>query len=169
LTVSNGTVYALADDGSLSAFRADAVDTTGPEYPYTYPPSGQQVNGQPPVVIAAQAIDAGTGLNPDSLILKLDGRTLEASFDPDRNLIIYVTRSSGKIVDPPLADGRHTVTVSAADWRGNKSEQVWSFVVNNALPANSPRTAPAPPRSNRSTTPRSAPAQGGGGTPPSNP
>ena len=34
----------------------------------------------------------------------------------------------------PLADGRHTVTLQVADWKGNKVEWTWTFVVDNSLP-----------------------------------
>ena len=93
--------------------------------------------------MAASVVDIGSGLNPATLSIKLDGRALDAIFDADRNLVIYTTKPSGKITDTPLTDGRHTVTINAADWRGNKSSQTWSFVVNNSLPVNSPKAAPS--------------------------
>ena len=53
VSIANGTLYVLSDDGSLSAFRPDATDTTGPDIPYMYPPEDRPINGQPPVTIAA--------------------------------------------------------------------------------------------------------------------
>jgi hypothetical protein len=143
LSIADNTLYAVSDDGTLSAFRPDAPDTTGPELAVTYPAPAQAVSGQPPLTIAASAIDMGTGLNPDSISVKLDGQPVGANFDANQNLIYYQTKATGKIVDRPLENGRHTVTVTATDWRGNSSEQTWSFVVNNALPpASSTREAP---------------------------
>jgi len=149
IAVSGGTVFAVADDGSLSAFRADAPDSTGPEFAKLYPPPGRAINGQPPVTLAASIIDVGSGLNPRSVVVKLDNKPVTATYDANRNLVIYATKASGKIVDQPLADGRHTVSIVAQDWRGNKSENTWSFIVNNALPPPAPREAPTASRSAR--------------------
>jgi outer membrane protein assembly factor BamB len=142
IVVSGGTIFAVADDGSLSAFRADAPDTTGPEFSGLYPPPGRAINGQPPVTLAASITDIGTGLNPGALVVKLDDKPVSALYDPDRNLVVYTTKASGKIVDQPLPDGRHTVSIVAQDWRGNKSENTWSFIVNNTLPPPAKRAAP---------------------------
>ena len=111
----------------------------------------------------------------------LDDKRVDATFDPSRNLLIYVTKATGKIVDQPLTDGRHTVMITAADYRGNKSEQAWSFIVNNTLPAatrqapvaRTPRATTTTPRTNGRGTRRNATDNGGGtgdtGTPPTPP
>ena len=145
ITVSGHTVYALTDDGSLSAFRADAPDGTGPLTDIVYPLPGQSVNGNPPLVVAATVLDPGSGLDPDSIKLTLDGKEVAAQYDANRNLVIYATRPSGKIIDPPLSAGRHSVTISASDWKGNVSEDEWSFVVDNSLPKPSSSSTPTAP------------------------
>lgn len=160
VSISDGTVYALSDDGALSAFRPDAPDTSGPTLTNQYPPVGKAVSGQPPVTLAANVMDTGSGLNPDSLEVRLDNTKVAAVFDPTRNLVIYQTKASGKVVDPPLQDGRHSVTIIASDWRGNKTEETWSFRVNNALPPASSRETPAPPRTRPGINP-----PGGGNRP----
>jgi hypothetical protein len=163
LSIAGNTLYAVSDDGTLSAFRPDAPDTTGPELSITYPAQAQAVSGQPPLTLAASAIDMGTGLNPDSIKMTLDGQPVGANFDTNQNLIYYQTKATGKIVDRPLENGRHTVTVTATDWRGNASEQTWSFIVNNALPpASAIREAPRV-RSTRPATPGNNTPGGRGG------
>ncbi len=149
--VANNTLYILTDDGSLSAFRADAVDTLGPVISDTQPDMGVVMNGSPPIEFAAKIVDDGSGVNPDSVKLLLDNQgiprkpktnndtdTLDTvngyAYDTDTAMLRYTTQepSSASTVRP-LADGRHTVTVVAADWRGNTSTKSWSFTVDNTL------------------------------------
>lgn len=165
ISISDGTVYVLSDDGSLSAFRPDAPDATGPSVTVAYPPAGTAVSGQPPLTVAAYVRDMGTGIDPSTLTMKLDGRDVTATFDPTRSLIIYATRSSGRLVDPPLPNGRHNATVMAKDWRGNVTEESWSFVVNNSLRPPTSRETPAAPRVTRPSadTPPPGGRRGGGG------
>ncbi|MDX1932120.1 MAG: PQQ-binding-like beta-propeller repeat protein [Capsulimonadales bacterium] len=141
IAVANGTLFVIGDDGSLSAFRSDAPDATGPELAELYPPAGFSVSGQPPVTLAAKITDIGSGVDPNSFVVKLDDARVAAQYDPSRSLLIYVTKDSGKIVDQPLTDGRHVISITATDYRGNKTEQSWSFIVNNSLP---PQTRRAP-------------------------
>lgn len=174
VTVSGKTVYALTDDGSLSAFRADAPDGTGPLTTIVYPQPGQAVNGNPPLVLAASVLDPGSGLDPDSIKMTLDGKEVNAQYDANRNLVIYATRPSGKIIDPPLSGGRHLATITATDWKGNVSEDEWSFIVDNALPKPSSSSTPTAPIAGSRPAPAGAanpaarPNRGGNGngTPP---
>ena len=152
VTISGHTVYALTDDGSLSAFRADAPDGTGPITDVVYPRSGQVVNGNPPLVLAATVLDPGSGLDPDSIKMMLDGKEVDAQYDANRNLVIYATRPSGKIIDAPLSNGRHSATITATDWKGNVSEDEWSFVVDNAVARPASRTTPTAPVPGKSST-----------------
>lgn len=158
LSISSNTLFAVSDDGTLSAFRPDAPDATGPDISGLYPPPGRAVSGTPPVTFAANVLDMGSGLDPASLDVKLDGQKVGAEYDSNRSLVYYQTKASGKIIDRPLENGRHTISISAKDWRGNVAEQNWSFLVNNALPpASATREAP------RVTAPRPNPS--GSGTP----
>ncbi len=145
ITVSGKAVYALTDDGSLSAFRPDAPDGSGPITDIVYPRAGQSVNGNPPLVLAATVLDPGSGLNPDTIKMTLDGKDVDAVYDANRNLVLYATRSSGKAIDPPLTGGRHTATITATDWKGNESNEEWSFVVDNSLPKPAVGTTPSAP------------------------
>jgi outer membrane protein assembly factor BamB len=163
LSLSGGTLYVVSDDGTLSALRPDAPDSTPPYATEQYPRAGQAISGKPPVVIAARLADFGSGVDPSTIKFSLDDQPLQYQYEAATNLVRYQTQSTGRIVDPPLSDGRHTVTVTVADWRGNATEITWSFLVDNTLPATSTRNAPAAPRQ---TTPAVAPAPRTGTTTP---
>jgi len=143
VSVANGALYVLTDDGTLSAFRADAPDSTAPFATQLYPAPGSSVNGGPGLILAAKLTDPGSGLETSSIKMLLDDKEVGASYDQVQTLAYYRTRGTGKIVDPPLANGRHTVTLTAKDYRGNTLERTWSFVVDNSLPPPSSTEAPA--------------------------
>ena len=164
VTISGHTLYTLTDDGSLSAFRADAPDGTGPITEIVYPHPGQSVNGNPPLVLAATVLDPGSGLDPDSVKMTLDGKEVDAQYDANRNLVIYATRPSGKIIDPALPAGRHSATITATDWKGNVSEEEWSFVVDNSVPRPSTSSTPNAPVVKNKPTAAGKPGQTASGT-----
>ncbi len=161
LALSGGTLYALSSDGSLTAFRADAPDSTGPVFTEHYPKPGNALNGKPPFVAAVKISDDGSGLNPTTITAALDGKEVPALYDFKRSLVYYATQSTGRLVDPPLAEGRHEFTVRAKDWRGNETVETWSFVVDNSLPVRTTTPAPNAPRAPSTTDPK-------GTTPPGN-
>lgn len=146
LALSDGTLYALSSDGTLTAFRADAPDTTGPLFTEHYPKAGTALNGKPPFVVAVKINDFGTGLNPESISAAMDGKDVSMVYDSKRSLVYYATQSSGRVVDPPLANGRHEFTIHAKDWRNNETVETWSFVVDNGLPERVGAPAPSKPR-----------------------
>jgi outer membrane protein assembly factor BamB len=145
--VSDKTLFILSDDGSLSAFRATAVDTRGPEITPIEPEMGVVINGAPPVHFEATIEDDGSGVNPDTVKLLLDGNGVPRKpsgqenedkpgykYDVLTSTLTYDTEepTSASTVHP-LADGRHTVTVVAADWYGNVTRKSWTFTVDNSL------------------------------------
>ena len=122
--VADGTLYVVSSDGTLSAFRHDAPDNIGPEILQSAPASGSTVPTDN-LTYGALIVDQGSGVNPASVTLELDG-TLDplALYHSDSNAV-YNTSAA------PLTEGDHQVTVNASDWRGNKSTQSWSFTVRN--------------------------------------
>ena len=165
LAIANGTLYALSDDGSLSAFRTDAPDSTPPLATKLFPRPGSQVSGAPPLVFAAELDDPGSGFDRESVKLRLDEQEVVATFDPGRNLVYYRTGAQTNAASNNLTNGRHTVTLTARDWRGNVREETWSFSVDNSLPAavNQSPATPAAPRQPRvrPTTPPGGQRPGG--------
>lgn len=145
--VADKTLFIMSDDGSLSAFRADAVDDTGPEITPIEPDMGVVINGSPPVHFEATIVDDGSGVNPDTVKLLIDNNPVQRKpagqenedkpgykYDVLTSTLTYDTEepSSASTVRP-LSDGRHTVTVVAADWMGNVTRKSWTFTVDNSL------------------------------------
>jgi outer membrane protein assembly factor BamB len=129
--VSNGSLYILADDGTLHAFRSDAPDNTPPQVVKLGPARDSLRNGKPPVEIAAVIVDPGSGIKPDSITMLLDDSQVEHKYAPERGIVWYRTPVTQPIV--PLKNGRHTVTLKIEDWAGNKSETLWSFNVDSRI------------------------------------
>ena len=122
--LAGGTLYVVSDDGSLSAFRSDASDHIGPQLTQLVPESGGFVPSEG-LSYGAYLVDEGTGIDPATVILALDGAvTAKASYIPAQNAI-YDTPTT------PLKEGRHQITVKASDWRGNSTTQSWSFTVDD--------------------------------------
>jgi outer membrane protein assembly factor BamB len=161
VSIANNGLYLVSDDGTLSAFRPDATDTSAPLASGMYPPPGFAINGSPGLVIAANVTDPGSGIDPSSVKMTLDKKEVEADYDTVTNLVYYKTRATGKVVDPPLTNGRHTVVLTAKDYKGNLQQTDWSFVVDNSLAqyraGTGNTTTPPPPQ----TRPGMAPGRGG--------
>lgn len=129
--VSNGTLYILADDGTLHAFRHDIPDSTPPYVSIVVPPRDFLMNGNPPVQMGAVVVDQGSGINSDTISMSLDGEPVEHNFIVERGIVWHKT----KVTQPirPLRDGLHTVALSLSDWAGNKTDMSWCFTVNNRM------------------------------------
>lgn len=125
--VADGTLYVVSDDGSLSAFRHDAADGIGPQILQSAPASGATVPTDN-LTYGALIVDQGSGVDPASVSLELDGKVDPlALFHADANAI-YNTSTT------PLTEGDHQITVKATDWRGNAATQNWHFTVRNGAP-----------------------------------
>jgi len=160
LVVSDQHLLVLSDDGTLNAFGPEGVDVAGPIITQPRPARGTMLNGLPPLSLSAYLWDEGTGVNPASVKVYLDGQPLEESkvryderrglkpgvvYDPVQRKIEYNSYQAGTAQkSDALQNGRHTVRVDAADWKGNANSLEWSFIVDNTLPAR-PRPQPGAP------------------------
>jgi eukaryotic-like serine/threonine-protein kinase len=180
LVVSGQHLLVLSDDGTLNAFGPDGVDVAGPVITQPRPTRGTALNGLPPLSFSAYLWDVGSGINPATVKLTLDGQDLEKSKDPYN---LHRASTSGVVYDPiqrkvtyttartstgqrasALSNGRHTLKVQAVDWKGNASQMEWTFVVDNTLPV---RRAPQPGQPGAPGTPGYGP--GGYGKAPAAP
>ncbi|MCS6949222.1 MAG: PQQ-binding-like beta-propeller repeat protein [bacterium] len=159
--VSGRTLYVVSDDGSLTAFRSDAPDNIPPTVTEIEPARGIAMSGAPPIRFRALISDDGSGVKTDTIQFLLDDQPVKFEFDLARGEITYLWGSreatvasagqggAGATTVRPLSDGRHTVKIIVEDWRGNRTEYSWSFIVDNTLrkrPATTqPRTQPAAP------------------------
>ena len=115
----------------------DVIDTTPPVVGDVRPDDGSGGGDRTPV-IAFTATDAGTGIDPSSVSVTLDGVdvTARGTFASDR--FTYTPAD-------PLSYGRHTVTARIADRSGNAAAQVsWSFQVRDETPPAVSDRQPAP-------------------------
>jgi outer membrane protein assembly factor BamB len=159
LVADNGQLLVLGDDGTLTCFTPDAIDANAPVISIIQPVRGTVMNGTPPLAMSAYIWDEGSGINPATVAVYLDNQPMELSTEP------YYKRGSasrpGVSFDPlkrrvdctiaagptgervsPLANGRHTVRIQGADWKGNLSTLEWTFTVDNTLPVRRIRTTP---------------------------
>ncbi len=149
--VSGGSLFVLSDDGTLTAFRHDAVDGLPPVVTIVEPEQGDYVSGKAPFIISARLNDQGSGLDTSSIVFKLDGQSIpkrpagvdegkgtDFEFISDEGIVRFVTRESDG-VGGSLKDGHHTATVSARDWMGNTVIKTWVFYTDLTFPRKSRR------------------------------
>ncbi len=129
--VSNGTLYVLADDGALHAFRHDSPDSTPPEVTPLAPYRDALIPAAPPTEFAARIYDEGSGLQEPTLQMSVDGQPVEFKFFPERGIVWYKTEAGSTVRS--LNDGQHSVTVSVYDWAGNKGETTWYFGASSKI------------------------------------
>jgi outer membrane protein assembly factor BamB len=170
-------LYVLTDDGCLTAFRHDATDTLPPVVDHLTPEQGDYLNGRPPFEISAHIQDDGSGLNVDTISLKVDDqmiarRLTEADvalspgflFNADDGVLKYTILEGDSGKSQSLPDGHHTATIVASDWKGNTVTKSWTFYIDDALPRRAKRKAPGTGVANgRPGGPSSGGSKGGGG------
>jgi hypothetical protein len=144
---AQGKLFVMSDDGSLSAFDSSVLDTTPPDVTIVEPLMGVVINGVPPIHFEARVSDEGSGINPATVRLLIDGegvvRRREGKefedepgfvFDPLTATLEYNTpEPRAAALVKPLPDGRHTVSVVASDWAGNTVTKSWGFTVDNSV------------------------------------
>lgn len=153
--VSNGSLYVLADDGTLYAFRDDFPDNTPPVVSTFAPSRNALIPGSPPLQIAAVFGDEGSGIREDTVKLSLDGEPVEFSLIPERGIAWYRTEVTQPIV--PLSNGLHTVALSGRDWAGNQMDTTWTFTVDNSIRRTTSTTGTSTTPSTRSGSSRPNP------------
>ncbi len=153
--VADDRLLVLSDDGSLACFRTGALDSLPPDVTILEPEMGIVMNGNPPIRFEAKIADVGSGVNPATVRVLIDGdgivRRPDGKDNDDKPGYYFDLRYATVTYDTPepttaalvrpLPDGRHTVTISAADWAGNMVNKTWSFTVDNSV-AKRPRKKP---------------------------
>ncbi|AIE84393.1 PQQ-like beta-propeller repeat protein [Fimbriimonas ginsengisoli] len=125
------TLLVPARDGSIFAFdRNLGVDLTPPKVEMLFPNAGDQVSGQPPLVLYFRLTDEASGLNTKSLKVEVNGQPLDFTLNKDGTILVRFSQT-GK--NRPLADGRKEIIVTAADWMGNEIRKPFALTIDNAL------------------------------------
>lgn len=145
--VVGDTLFTVSDDGCLTAFRADTYDSTPPIITPVRPQPGDYVNGQPPFTIRATVLDEGSGINLETMTMKIDENQIPYqkvsgvgtngyNYDSDTGDLQYTIypRSGNEVGrSTALVDGHHTVTISVKDWKGNLATRSWTFTVDDTI------------------------------------
>jgi hypothetical protein len=98
-------------------------DATPPQISILEPVNGSIItNTLPP--ISALVVDAGVGIDPATVEMRLDGQVVAAT---------YITSTGGLMYQPatPLAAGQHIVIVKAGDVLGNQASASATFIVQS--------------------------------------
>ena len=159
ITVADGGLYVLGDRGDLYAFDPNALDAAPPQtneailditgtedYHFIYgltvlggdEPASRDaellvVPGRPPITFMFKVIDEGSGVDPESIRLTMNGKQIEHEYDSKESVIKHV-------LDPeygparPLPNGALNFVVKFKDWHGNQAVAQASFTVDNSLP-----------------------------------
>ncbi len=167
VAVTEGALFVLGNDGALYAFASDAADSTPPDfrdgqiqvtgqgrYTFGYPVeiAGEddlpgryaedvKIPGAPPIRFSVEVRDDGSGLDLDSIEVRLDGKPAEATFDPRGSILWYTYDPKG--VARSLNDGEHVIAVKASDYRGHSRQISAAFTVDNSQ--GPPSLTPATP------------------------
>jgi hypothetical protein len=110
-----------AKSGSFT-FRYWVNDQTPPTVRLTTP----TVTAGPKATLELSITDAGAGVDPSALVVKVDDTQTDTTYDA----------ASGKVIVPiPLiVAGKHTLTVSAADWQETRNmENVPAILPNTRI------------------------------------
>ncbi len=135
--LSGGTLYVLSDDGTLSALRADALAALPPRVTDLTPTPGSTIAGTS-VAPGATVLALGSGLDPSSVSLTLDGQPLPGvAYSAGQSRVTPAPATLGK-----QDDGAHELVLKATDWRGNTVTQSWGFFVDNTLDPATPTPTP---------------------------
>jgi hypothetical protein len=76
------------------------------------------------VTVSAKLADDGSGVDPDSVMMWLDGEVVAA--DATTASVSYMAKS--------LAYGEHSVRLVVADMLGNTADEAWNFSVDDSTP-----------------------------------
>ena len=124
-----------ADASTVSGLQLVVLETVAPVITILSPSNGASVtNNQQPVVFTVTDETGGSGVNLDSVEVKLDNTAVSASEISHTSIsggysFTYTPASA-------LGDGSHTVTINAADNDGNDAtEKSTTFTVDTVPPA----------------------------------
>ena len=137
-----GSVVATDDAGnSTTITQSDAtfganlllrvLEKVAPTLAFTYPTAGAYITNATPV-IKFKVTDNDSGVNPDTIVIKVDGAKVTTAFTKTA-----VTGGYECSYTPgtALADGAHTISIEASDYDGNAaSAKTVSFTVDTIPP-----------------------------------
>jgi outer membrane protein assembly factor BamB len=155
LVVGDSALYCITGDGDLYCFSGSAGDGIPPSFSELKPDAGSAQPGKEAIDLTFVATDDGSGVDPASVAVTVDGTAIKVKFSP--------MDGKGEAHFASLPDGSHIVKVTAQDFRGNEGSVRWSFLTDKSiLPAEQPGTPGAGP--GQTSTLRGRTTQPGGTT-----
>lgn len=137
-----GSVIATDDAGNSTTInQSDAtfganlllrvLEKVAPTLAFTYPTAGAYITNATPV-IKFKVTDNDSGINPDTIVIKVDGAKVTTAFTKTEVTDGY---ECSYTPGTALADGAHTVSIEASDYDGNAaSAKTVSFTVDTIPP-----------------------------------
>jgi len=102
------------------------IDNTPPSLSLSSPINGS-ILPEALLPILVNFTDAGSGTNPSTAVLTIDGSDVTNSSSLTATSLLYVPES-------PLADGQHSVSLHVSDNAGNTATASWGFTVDTTPP-----------------------------------
>ncbi len=120
------TVTAEDEAGNtLNEVISHGLDTTLPTVSIVRPANGSRV-GPTGLVVEATVVDVLSGIDPDSIELRINGTLRQHTFNPTTGSVSFAYTA---------ADGDHSVTLSVRDNAGNQAAAgTWQFTVDSNAP-----------------------------------
>ncbi|MBC5765731.1 hypothetical protein [Ramlibacter albus] len=85
------------------------------------PTQDERLGPRGPVRIAARVQDAGPGVDPKSIVLRVDGADVTRHVKFERGQVVYFEH---------LPPGRHRAELAVRDRAGNATQAAWTFRVS---------------------------------------
>ena len=137
----NVTVEATNDTGSVSTtdgntfagLLVDVYETTKPTVTLVSPSPGYVTNSTPTVTFSAVDNEGGSGINPSTAVVTLDGGAVPS----DQVSISAGSGGAYTIVYTPLvaiSDGAHQIALTISDNDGNSSSVTAEYIIDTTPP-----------------------------------
>jgi len=113
--------------GKYEQINLEVDEFDPPEVTDMNPPEGASL-GAPPDTISAVVSDPspGVGINPDSIVLKVDGDVVSHTYNSSSGLV--------SCTPPALGAGSHLVSLYVEDFGFNSKLVQWSFTITGQIP-----------------------------------
>ncbi len=164
VSVVDGALYTIGEDNVIYAFETAAPDNVPPMFadPVLEVPGRQrtrvqflpsmateddfpdryaeeiEIPGSPPLFLSLMLTDEGSGVDPDTVAVTVNGEAADFTYDATEGLLWYIYDPRGAAAN--LSNGVKEILFEATDWRGNRAARVISMTIDNRL------EPPEPPR-----------------------
>ena len=148
--VLGGTVTATDDAGNSttvnqahatfgSSLLLRVLEKVAPTLAFTYPTAGAYITNATPV-IKFKVTDNDSGVNPDTIVIKVDGTKVTTAFT---KTTITGGYECSYTPGTALADGAHTISIEASDFDGNAATAKTVTFTIDTIPPTLTLTNPA--------------------------